>query len=833
MARARTDQAGRNGGRQPGVSPGGVRPTGPLVDLVQDIRFAFRSLARQPGFVLAAVLTLGVGIGANVAMFSVANLALFRALPYPHSDRLVLGRTSWPGGGVGWTVSAPDYYDVRDQAKSFSAIGAMTPFTYDVTVTGGGEAERVPLDWVSPGFFRTLGAPPLMGREFTPREGEPGAAPTVMVSYGFWQRRLGGRPDVVGSTVTVNGMPQTVVGVMPKGFAFQADAQIWAPMVRGESFASERRYHNWLVVGRLAPGVTLSAARSEVDVIMGQLADAYPASNKGLGMVITPVQSAMVESFRASLLMLMGAIGLVLLIACGNVASLLLARGSARSTEMALRTALGAGRSRIVRQLLTEAAVLGIAAGLLGTGIALALQRTLVAATPLTRLGLQSIGIQPAVLVFALLLSLATVLVSGLAPALAAARVDLSNDLKAGARSVAGGRSRFRSGLVVAQVALSVVLLVGAGLLIRSFQQLRDVDPGFDTQNLLTADISLPRTYEDAALRSQFFDALLTRVRAMPGVQAAGLTSALPIRNGGNNVGAWDPSHPPADASQVRLAFQRIVKPGYFAAMGIPIREGRDVQTTDAATAPPVMVINETMARTLFPGEDPLGRQVAIDAGDDPGGTRFEVVGVVGDAYVSGLSYGAQMVMYFSYEQRPQYTMRLAVRTAGPPSARVRSLRSTLTEMDPDVPLADPRTMDDVLAGSVSSPRTVAAALTGFAGVALFLAALGLYGVLAYYVSRRGHEIGVRMALGARARNVFGLILGQGFALVGMGLLLGIAVAVVGSRFLQQFLFEVNPRDPVTFVGVPLFFAAVALAACLIPAWRAWRVDPVEAFRAE
>ncbi|MEJ2677575.1 MAG: ABC transporter permease [Gemmatimonadota bacterium] len=631
----------------------------------------------------------------------------------------------------------------------------------------------------------------------------------------------------------MSGQPQTVVGIMPQGFAFQTDAQIWAPMVQGEAFASERRYHNWLVVGRLAPGVTLSAARSEVNVIMGQLADAYPASNKGMGMVITPMQSTMVEGFRASLLMLMGAIGLVLLIACGNVASLLLARGSARSTEMALRTALGAGRGRLVRQLLTEAGVLGIGAGVLGTGIALVLQRTVVAATPLTRLGLQSIGIQPAVLVFALLLSLATVLVAGLAPALAAARVDLSGDLKAGAHSVARGRSRFRSGLVVAQVALSVVLLVGAGLLIRSFQHLRGVDPGFDTRHLLTADVSLPRTYTDAAQRSQFFDAFLTRVRAMPGVQSAGLTSALPIRNGGNNVGAWDPSHPPADAAHVRLAFQRIVKPGYFAAMGIPVREGRDVQATDRPAAPPVMVINETMAKTLFPGEDPLGRQVAIDAGEDPGGMRFEVVGVVGDVYVSGLADGPQMVMYFPYEQRPQYTMRLAARTAGPPSALVRQLRLALKEMDPDIPLADPRTMDDVLAGSVSSPRTTAAALTGFAGVALFLAALGLYGVLAYYVARRSHEIGVRVALGARARNVFGLVLGQGFALVGIGLLLGIGAAVVGSRFLQQFLFQVEPRDPVTFVGVPLFFAAVALAACLIPAWRAWRVDPVEAFRAE
>ncbi|MEJ2218678.1 MAG: ABC transporter permease, partial [Gemmatimonadota bacterium] len=794
----------------------------------------FRSLAKRPGFLLAALLTLGVGIGANVAMFSVANLALFRALPYPHADRLVVGRTSWPGGHVGWTVSAPDYYDVRDQVKSFSAVSAITPFTYDVTVTGGSEAERVPLAWVSAGFFRTLGVTPLLGREFTPQDAQPGGPQVVMASYGFWQRRLGGRPDVIGSTITVEGGPQTIVGVMPAGFAFQTDADIWAPMVKGEAFASERRYHNWLVVARLGPGVRLSAARSEVDVIMRQLADAYPASNKGMGMVITPLQEAMVEGFRASLLMLMGAIGLVLLIACGNVASLLLARGSARSTEMAVRTALGAGGGRLVRQLLTESAVLGIGAGLLGTGVALVLQRSLVAATPLTRLGLQAAGLQPMVLVFALLLSLVTVLLFGLPPALSAVRMAPADELKAGARSVAGGRSRFRNLLVVAQVALSVVLLVGAGLLVRSFVQLRGVNPGFDAHNLLTADISLPRAaYADSARRSQFFDTYLARVRAMPGVEAAGLISALPVRNGGNNVGAWDPSHPPADASHVRLAYQRIVKPGYFNAMDIPVREGRDVQPTDVATAPPIMVINETMAKTLFPGEDPLGRQVAIDAGDDPGGMRFEVVGVVGDVYVSGQAYGPEMVMYFSYEQRPAYTMRLAVRTAGPPSALVRPLRSALSERDPDIPLADPRTMDDVLASSVSSPRVMTTALAGFAGVALFLAALGLYGVLAYYVARRTHEIGVRMALGARARNVFGMVLSRGFALVGLGLLLGVAGALGASRLLQQFLFQVTPQDAVTFVGVPVFFAVVALVACLLPAWRAWRVDPVEAFRAE
>jgi putative ABC transport system permease protein len=802
-----------------------------LDGLAHDLRLACRSLLQQPGFLIAALATLGVGIGANVAMFGVANLALFRPLPYRDADQLLLGRTSWPQGGIGWTVSAPDYYDVRDQARSFQAIGAMTPFTRDVTLTGGREAERVPLAWVSPGFFRALGVPPLMGREFLPEEGEPDGPRVAVVSHGFWQQRLGGRPDVLGSPVVLNGTPMTVVGVMPAGFAFRTTAEIWIPMVRGQAFASLRQYHNWLVVARLAPGVTVSAARADVNTIMSRLAAEYPETNKGMGMVITPLRETMVERFRPSLLMFMGAVGLVLLIACGNVASLLLARASARTSEMAVRSALGAGRWRLVRQLLTESAVLGVGAGVIGTAIALVLQRSLVAATPLTGMGLDTVGFQPAVLVFALALSLVTVLVFGLAPALATSRVDLSESLKSVTRSVAGRRGRFRNGLVVAQVALSVILLVGAGLLMRSFMRLRGVDPGFDAHGLLTAEVSLGRAYGDSAVRSQFFDTYLTRVRALPGVTGAAFSSTLPILNQGGNVGAWDAAHPPVDASEVRLAYQRAVKPGYFETMRIPILEGRDVEPTDGSSAPPVMVINQTMARTLFPGQSPLGREVGVDAGEE-GGTRLRVVGVVGDVRVNGLAYDPAMVMYFPYEQQPQYTMRLVARSARP-TALVGPLRAALAELDPDIPLADIRTMDEVLSGSVSDTRVVMRVVGAFAGVALLLAALGLYGVLAYFVTRRSREIGIRVALGASVREVFGLVLGRGFALVGLGLVFGVIGALAATRLVRTFLFEVAATDPTTFVGVGVFFAVVALVACLVPAWRAWRVDPVAALRTE
>ena len=801
--------------------------------LFQDLRFAFRSLRKHPGFVLAALLTLGLGIGANVAMFSVVNLAIFRALPYPEPDRLVLGRTMWPGGNVGMTVSAPDYYDVRDQSTSFESLAAMTPFARDFTVTGSGEAERISAAWISPGLFRTLGVAPQLGREFLPEESEPGGERVLILSHEVWQSRFNGDPGIIGSAITVEGAPQTVVGVMSAGFEFVVEVDAWAPMVEGEVFASARQFHNWLLVGRLREDVSVLDAQAEASVIMQRLAEAYPASNQDKGMVITSMQEAMVAGFRPTLLMLMGAIALVLLIACANVASLLLARASGRRSEMAMRSALGARGGRLVGQLLTESAVLGLGAGILGTLVAVSLQRTLVAATPLTRLGLEAAGLQPEVLIFAVGLAMATVLLFGLAPALAAARVDLAEDLKGGSRSTgSAARTRFRSGLVVVQVALSVVLLIGAGLLMRSFVQLRNADPGFHSEGLVTAELGLLRAkYSEPASRIQFYDELLERVRAVPGVESASLISQLPIRDPGNNIAVWDPANPPADASEWRLAYQRTVTSGYFETMGIPMRGGRDFMTTDTREAPQVLIINETMAETLFPGLDPLGRQVAIDQGEEPG--YYEVVGVVGDVQISELGSGFEMAMYSPYAQRPYFNMRLAVRATDSSIGIAGPVRAIVRELDPDVPLAGLATMDEILSRSVAFTRTVTAALGLFAGVAILLAALGLYGVLAFFVAQRSHEIGVRIALGASAPTVLKLVMSRGVALVGLGLIIGIVAAFGATRLLQEMLFQVNAVDPVTFIGVSLFFVLVALAACLIPAWRASRVDPVVAFRVE
>jgi predicted permease len=798
-----------------------------LDDLRSDLGYGFRSLRKRPGLLLAALLSLGLGIGATVAMFSVLNLALFRALPYPEADRLVVGRTIWPNGTVGNMVSAYDFFDMRDAATSFESLATITPFTRDATITGVDEPERVPAAYVGQGLFRTLSVPVHLGREFNAEEEEPGAAPTILISGRYWRTRLGADPSIVGSTLTVNGSPFTT----PPDFRFAVEADLFAPMVRGGDMAGARQWHNWLVVGRLAEGVSVDEAAAEVGVIMGRLAEEYPESNEDKGMLISGMQEAMVEGFRSTILMLMGAIVLVLLIACGNVASLLLARGSTRGTELAMRSALGAPRGRLVQQLLTESVPLGLAAGALGTVIALLLQRSLVAATPLTRLGLEAVGLQPEVLAFALLLSLGTVLVFGLAPALMGSRVDLAEELKSGARSVAGGRARFRSVLVVGQVALSVVLLVGAALLVQSFTRLRSVDPGFRTESLLTAEIGLPRSEYDLEARTRFFQELLDRTRSLPGVEQAGLISQLPMRDPGNNVPAWNPENPPADVSDQWAPYQRIVMPGYFEAMDIPILAGRDVAETDADGAVPVALINETTARTLYPDQNPLGRQLEVDQGDDTG--LFEVIGVVGDVQIFSLAAEPQLVMYFSHRQRQSSVMRLAVHTAGVPTAIVGQLREVLRGLDPDIPFAGVQTMEDVLSSSTSFQRTVAGAVGIFALVALLLAALGLYGVLAYQVTQRTHEIGIRVALGARAEHILRMVMGHGFVLVGVGLAIGVVGALGGARAIRGRLYEVGASDPVTFLSVVLFFSLVALVACLLPSWRAWRVDPVVAFRAE
>ena len=801
--------------------------------LWQDIRYAIRSLAKSPGFTTVVMFTLALGIGATVAMFSVLEAALGRSLPFEAPERLVIGRATF-GGNVNPFASFPDYLDYRDQNESFESLAALTGFTLPVTITGVDEPERLTAVLATGDLFPTLGVSAHLGRTFSAEESAPGGPPALLLSYGYWQRQFGASPQAVGRVVNINGSPLTVVGVMPADFHLLFEADAWLPAVDGGPMTGVRRYHNWLMVGRLKPDVTVEGAQSEMDVISAQLSEAYPESNENKALQVDRLHEAVVEGYRQSLFILMGAIVLVLLIACGNVASLLMARSSTRTTEIAVRTAMGAGRGRLMRQLLTESAVTALAAGVLGVLLATWLQDLILGFTSMERLGLRDVGVSPQMLGFALALSLGTALLFGVAPSLVGSRTRPAEDLKEGSRgSTSAGGASFRSGLVVLQVALSLILLIGSGLLLKSFAQLRGVDPGFRTENVLAAEIALPASkYGDPESRIQFFRGLKERVHALPGVESVAFIDRLPIRNAGNNVALWSPQRPPATNTDANFAFQRNVWPGYFETLDIPLLAGRDFQETDAVDSPPVIILNQLAVDTIFPGENPLGKQVAVDLGGDQP-AMFEVVGVVADHKLTSLSSQIRLSMFFSYFQRPGSTMQMAVRTRTDPGSLVRAVQEQLWAMDREIPLASPETFEDVLASNVSDSRAIATVLGMFAFVALFLASLGIYGVLAYYVTRRMHEIGIRVALGATGGRVLRLVLRRGMALVAIGLVIGVVGAVWATGFLEDLLFQTTARDPMTFVGVSAFFAAVALLACLIPAWRAVRVNPVDAFRTE
>ncbi len=801
--------------------------------LMHDVRYAVRTLVKEPGFSLVAVLILALGIGANVAMFSVTDAVLLRALPFPESDRLVLARTTY-GEGLAWNVSSPDYYDYRDQNQGLESLAAVRSFSGAVTVTGGDEPERVPGTLVSVNFFPTLGVQPQLGRRFTAEEAELSASDVVIISHGYWQRRFGGSPDAVGATLVIDGTPVTVVGVMPAGFYFRYEADIWGPMRDGGPYTGVRRFHNWTLVGRLRQDMSLERAQSDIDIISAQLQAAYPDSNDDKGLRLFGLHGALTQGHRDMLFLLMGAIGLVLLIACGNVASLLLARCSGRTMELSVRSALGASATRLVRQLLTESALLALAAGILGTTLAIWLQRLLITFMPLDNLGIQEIGISLPMLGFALLLSAATALVFGVIPAVSGARANPAEDLKGGTRaSAGGGRTRLRSSLVILQVALSLMLLIGAGLLIRSFARLRAVDPGFAAERLLTAEVSLPVSeYQDPQSRVLFFTGLLQDIRAIPGVLAVGAINLLPIRDSYSNVRAWDPENPPAEGTRPQLAEQRGILPGYFEAMEIPILAGRDVADSDEQGMQFVLVISETMARGLFPDVNPVGRQVAVDVGGEEPAIA-EVVGVTGD--VRSLSLGAEppRQMYYSYRQAAFSGLRLAIRTQGSATAVTNAVRRVLQARDSDIPLAGVATMENVIDRSIGGTRVIALTVTLFSSIAVFLAAIGLYSVLAYYVTQRSHEIGIRIAMGATGKKVLQLVLRRGLALVAGGLVIGVGGAFGVTRLIQQQLFNVEATDPVTFVTVSALFVIIAVAACLVPALRAVRTDPVKTLQTE
>jgi putative ABC transport system permease protein len=802
--------------------------------LLQDARLALRSLARLPGFTALALLTLALGIGANVAVFSVVDGVLLAPLSFPRQDRLVRLFQAYPARGVDrGSVSELDAGDWGARGHSLASVGVYSTLPSGLVLLGKDEPREVPTAYVSAGFFAALATPPALGRALAPRDVDDGAH-VVVASHGFWSRQLGADPGAVGGTLTLDGEPYLLAGVMPEGFRFPAsDVELWAPLtVIPESSIPRLRFVRWLgAVGRLAPGATVEAARAELRGIAAALAQEYPDSNDGAAAVtVVPLKDQVVGAVRPALLGLSAAVGLVLLIACANVSNLLLARGLARQREVAVRAALGAGRWRLVRQMLVESTVLSLAGGALGLLVAVwgvpALLR-------LGRAGLPraaEVGFDAPVLAFAFAAALATVLVSGLAPAVRLSRTALVGGLKEASpgAGVSASHSLLRQSLVAAEVGLAVLLLSGAGLVVRSLVNMVDVDPGFDPSRLLAVSLTAPDyKYPERPGYLGIYRAAMEKLASLPGVESVASIKSLPLRDPAESFSFTIAGRPTPSVAERPTADMFPVSPGLFHTLGVPLLAGRDFDAHDDAGAPLVAIVNETAARRYWPGEDPAGQR--LGAGD-----RFaEVVGVVGDVKYEDLVSAPEPAVFLPQEQVPRRVFSLLVRTAGDPLALAAAARKAIREVDPQQPVAAISSMAEVAASSLAPSRFFTLLLGLFAGLALVLAALGVYGVVSFAVNRQRREIGVRVALGADRGRVLGLVVGRAMAVVAVGLVAGVALALPLGRLLGRFLFEVSPQDPAALALAPAVLAAVALAASLGPGRRATRIDPVEALRQE
>ncbi|MFL6277890.1 MAG: ABC transporter permease [Blastocatellia bacterium] len=809
--------------------------------LWHDLRFAIRTLLKKPGFTFVLVLALALGIGANTAIFSVVNAVLLRPLPYKQADRLVWIWGTDPKDDIDHEVaSPPDYNDWKTQGQSFEEMGAFA--NTRLTLTGSGEPERYDGAFVTDGFFEVLGVPAARGRTFTPDEDKPNGPRVIILSHGLWQRRFGGDPNVIGQSITINGNPFTVVGVMPAHFKHprpesNRNAEMWLPLQIDYAKAG-RRSDSLGVIARLKPGLAIEQARAEMTTIAAQLEQQYPASNSGWGTIVVPLHERFVGNVRPVLVVLLGAVGFLLLIACANVANLLLARAAARQKEMAIRTALGARRWRIVRQLLTESVLLAVVGGALGLLLALWGVEALVALAPGNIPRLNEVSLDARVLLFTFGVTLLTGVLFGLFPALQAANPNLNETLKEGGRGTTeGGRGgRARRILVVAEVALALVPLIGAGLMVKSFIRLQEVKPGFDPDRVLAVEVYLPRTtYKEGEQATAFYQQLLSRVQNLPGVEDAGAIDTLPLSGGGNVLAFYVEGHVPQPTDKTPDAEARIVTPGYFQTMSIPLLRGRYLSEQDGPKTPRAFVINDTLARRYFGNEDPIGKRMNL--GDEKDSDWYTVVGIVQDTRQEGLEAEPYPQMYASNTQEARRSMVLVARTAGDPAKMLPSIRSTVAEMDSTLALNNARTMTQVVSESIARPRFNMLLMSLFAVVALLLAGVGIYGVMAYSVSQRTHEIGVRMALGASTADVLRMVVRQGMGLTLLGVGIGLAGAFVITRLiaslLSGLLFQVGAHDPLTFAGIALLLALVALAACLIPARRATKVDPMVALRYE
>ena len=804
----------------------------------QDVFFGLRTLRKSPGFTAVAVLTLALGIGANAAMFSVVNAVLLRPLPYRNPDQIVqLWATSGKWGGSHWQVAPGDVADIQSRSHAFERVAPYRDWA--TNLTGGGEAERVPTARVSADFFPVFGVAPFAGRTFTADEEREGHDRSAIVSHAMWQQRFGSDPALIGKSILLDGQSFTVVGIMPAAFRFPgADAElarIWLPLVFESKEVHSRNAHNVMVVARLKPSASLRQAQSEVQAIAQNLAKQYPDTNAGWGLQLNSLHDDLAGQVRPTLLLLLGAVGVVLLIACGNVSNLMIVRGVGRQREMAVRAALGAGRSRLVLQLLAESFLIALGGGALGVLLAFWANAVLRSIGPRDIPRLASSGIDAWVLVFNLLITVSAGAFFGLLPAFQLSRVDLNSTLKdsSGGGATAHellGRLRVRSVLVVAQVALSVVLLAGATLLLRSLWRLTSVDLGINPENVLTMQILLPNLkYRESYRQREFFEQTLDRIGALPGVVAAAVSNMGVLRGDMRNTfdiqeRPWaDPKNPPE-------ASMRMVSPGYFRVLGIRSLRGRVFSPSDSASAPPVAVINEAMARRFWPDDDPLGQHLAVEWGSSKSGGR-EVVGIVSDVRDVQPQIEPQPKMYVPYLQLPQSAMQVMVRTRVDPMKMTAAVKSQIVAVDKDQPVSSVATMAQTLSESTSEPRFRSELLSAFALLAVVLAAVGLYGVIAYSVIQQTHEIGIRMALGAEPRAVSRMVVKHGMVLTLLGIAVGLAGAFALTRLLSDMLYGVQPSDPTSFLAVFLLLAAVGLLASYIPARRATKVDPMVALR--
>ena len=809
-----------------------------MTNFWHDLRYALRTLLNNPGFTAVTILTLALGIGANTAIFSVINAVLLRPLPFNAPEQLCVVTERLPSVPV-LGPSYENFRDFRDRAKSFSGMSATRLTT--LTLTGAGEPERLPAQMTSASMFPLLGVNARLGRTFAPEEDRAGGPQVVVLSNGFWKRRFAGSEDALGKSITLDNKSYTIIGVLPADYQLLVPADVYVPFEPwAKTLPDDRNWHPGITaVGRLRDGVTLTQAQSEMATIAANLAQEYPIYDTGMGADVTSMRDHLVSNIRPALLLILAAVGLVLLIACGNVANLMLARATARRQEIAVRTAMGASRGRIVGQLLTESGLLA----LLGAGAGVFLAWASMAW--LLRLGgnavpnVSPVTMDSRVLLFAAALAVLSGVLFGLAPAFATARVGLQDVLNEATRGSTGSRAQghARSALIVAEVGLALFLLVGAGLLLRSFERLSSELPGFRPENLLVADIPLsPNAYPNSVQRMEFFDRLLDKLRAAPGVRSAGAAMVLPVTGIGSAIHFNIEGRAPKSPHDYVIIGYRPVTAGYLETLSVPLLRGRFITASDTEQNPYVVVINQAAVRQYFPEGDPIGKRMQLGAMPDASVPWMDVVGVVGDLK-QNLAGEPKAEMYVPVRQGdailPVFALSVVMRAEREPMSEALTLRRAVHDINPDQPVVRMRTMQENISGSVSEPRFRATLLAIFAGAALVLAIVGLYGLMAYSVNQRVHEIGIRMTLGADRADVMRMVIGQGLKLAISGVVMGVAASLALARILSVFLYGVSPTDPVTIVGVATLLTLVALLASYLPARRAVRVDPMVALRYE